>query len=87
MAGADSSRNPYDYFQQTGADQGIYHHCLDRGVTEFPIIGGYTGKESRLLMVTISQPEYPLIEAEIQKLDETAFVIVMPASQVGREGL
>ena len=59
---------------------------LDRGVTEFPIIGGYTGKESRLLMVTISRPEYPLIEAEIQKLDETAFVIVMPASQVRGRG-
>lgn len=86
MAGADSSRNLMIISSKQEQIKEFITTVLDRGVTEFPIIGGYTGKESRLLMVTISRPEYPLIEAEIQKLDETAFVIVMPASQVRGRG-
>lgn len=86
MAGADSSRNLMIISRKHELIKNYITTVVDRGVTEFPIIGGYTGKEGRLLMVTISRPEYQLIEAEILKIDETAFVVVTPASQVRGRG-
>ena len=54
----------------------------DRGVTEFPVLGGFTGKEKRLLMTVISSHELARLQRDIVAIDETAFVVVMPASQV-----
>lgn len=58
----------------------------DRGVTEFPIIGGYTGREKRMLMTTLPRLELHAIQQHILLLDETAFMVVMPANQVMGRG-
>ena len=58
----------------------------DRGVTEIPIHGGFTGKDRFMLMTTISTHEFPKIEKEILAIDETAFIVVMPASHVVGRG-
>ena len=49
----------HDYSSKQEQIKEFITTVLDRGVTEFPIIGGYTGKESRLLMVTISGQNIP----------------------------
>ena len=58
----------------------------DRGVTEIPVIGGFSGEQQAMLMTTVSHQEVPRLEKNIQKIDETAFIIVMPATQVMGRG-
>lgn len=55
-------------------------------MTELPIIGGFTGVDKRMLMTTISIPEMQKLESAILDIDETAFMVVMPASQVRGRG-
>lgn len=55
---------------------------VDRGVTEIPVYGGYTGQEKRMLMTTVSSLEFPRLQKEILAVDETAFIVVVPATQV-----
>lgn len=59
---------------------------IERGVTEIPITGGFTGQQRHMIMTTLSTNEIPRLQKEIQKIDETAFVIIMPASQVMGRG-
>lgn len=58
----------------------------DRGVTEIPVTGGYSGDNHTMLMTTVSHQEVPRLEKNIQKIDETAFIVVMPATQVMGRG-
>lgn len=86
MTGADSSRNLMVISQEHELIKEYITKVADRGVTELPILGGYTGKEKRMLMTAVSRPEYQSLENEILKIDETAFIVVMPASQVRGRG-
>lgn len=58
----------------------------DRGVTEIPVVGGFTGEKQIMLMTTVSIQEVPRMEKHILKIDETAFIVVMPATQVMGRG-
>lgn len=58
----------------------------DRGVTEIPVTGGYSGENHTMLMITVSRQEVPRLEKNIQKIDETAFIVIMPATQVMGRG-
>ena len=58
----------------------------DRGVTEIPVTGGFSGEQQAMLMTTVSHQEVPRLEKNIQKIDETAFIVVMPATQVMGRG-
>lgn len=86
MAGSDSLRNMMIISQKHLNIKEYITTVADRGVTEFPVLGGYTGKEKRMLMTIVSRPELQHIENEILKIDNTAFIIVMPASQVRGRG-
>lgn len=54
----------------------------DRGVTEFPVLGGFTGHEKRLLMTVVSSQELARLQRDITSIDEAAFIVIMPAAQV-----
>ncbi|MGT2911983.1 YitT family protein [Streptococcus cameli] len=86
MAGTDSSRNMMIISEKHPEIKEYITKTMDRGITELPILGGYTGVEKRMLMATVSRPEVQIIETEILSIDETAFIIVMPASQVRGRG-
>lgn len=86
IAGADSSRNLMIISKQHEQIKEYIMTVVDRGVTELPILGGYTGREKRMLMTTISRTEVQIVENEILKIDETAFIIIMPANQVRGRG-
>lgn len=58
----------------------------DRGVTKIPIQGGYSTTNKTMLMTTISNYEFPALQEKILSIDETAFIVVMPASQVFGRG-
>ena len=86
MAGFNSSRN---LFIISDKDQDIRHlitQKMDRGVTQIPIKGGYTNQDKIMLMIALPTPEISKIQAEILQLDETAFMITTPASQIFGRG-
>lgn len=58
----------------------------DRGITEIPVTGGFSGDHQTMLMTTVSRQEVPRLEKNIQKIDEAAFIVVMPATQVMGRG-
>lgn len=86
MTGADSSRNVMIISKKHQEIKEYITTVVDRGVTELPVMGGYTGQEKRMLMTTVSRPELQHIEQAIIGLDETAFIVVMPATQVHGRG-
>ncbi|MDY4760763.1 YitT family protein [Streptococcus thoraltensis] len=58
----------------------------DRGVTEIPVKGGYSGTEQTMLMTTISGYEFVKLQEAITSIDETAFLTVTPTSQASGRG-
>lgn len=86
MSGANSLRNVMIISKDYQKVKEHIRQTVDRGVTELPIIGGYTGKENHMLMTTVSIPEFQKLESGILEIDKTAFIIVMPASQVQGKG-
>ncbi|MGQ7563017.1 YitT family protein [Streptococcus suis] len=86
MTGTNSSRNLFIISQKYKEIKSYITTEVDRGVTELPVIGGYTGSEKRMLMTTVSIPEVQKLENHILQIDETAFIIILPASQVRGRG-
>lgn len=86
MTGFQSSKNIMIISQHSAEIKGRIADAANRGVTEIPIYGGYTGQEKRMLMVTVLTVEVPTIEHLIQAIDPTAFIIIMPATQVHGRG-
>ncbi|MDW8745040.1 YitT family protein [Streptococcus suis] len=86
MSGIQSSRNVMIISQKSEEIKDYITKVADRGVTELPIIGGFTGVDKRMLMTTISIPEMQKLETAVLEIDETAFMVVMPASQVRGRG-
>lgn len=59
---------------------------IDRGVTQLPAIGGYTGEARPVLMVVVYQTEFTKLKQLIKTVDPSAFVIVADAYEVLGEG-
>lgn len=86
MSGTDSLRNVLIISQKYAEIKEYITNIADRGVTELPVVGGFTGTDKRMLMTIISIPEMQKLETAILDIDETAFMVVMPASQVRGRG-
>ena len=82
MTGLHSSRNVLIISKKSIDVKEYITTKADRGVTQIPILGGYSEKENTMLMTTVSTREFPKLQTEILKIDSTAFMVVMPASQV-----
>lgn len=86
MSGTGSARNMMIISKHYPKIKEYITKTADRGVTEFPIVGGYTGSDQRMLMTTVSIPEMQKLETAILEIDPAAFMIVMPANQVRGRG-
>lgn len=82
MTGAQSSKNLMIISKNALQIKEKISQVANRGVTEIPIYGGYTGEEKRMLMVTVLTVEVPTIEHIVQAIDPTAFMVITPATQV-----
>ena len=82
MTGLNSSRNVLIISQKNSQIREYITQTADRGVTQIPILGGYSDKENTMIMTTVSTREFPKLQSEILKIDTTAFMVVMPAAQV-----
>jgi uncharacterized membrane-anchored protein YitT (DUF2179 family) len=65
--------------------QGIFEE-VDRGVTTVSGTGGYTEDSRPILLCVVDQKEVTKLKQTVKKIDPTAFVIVMNASEVLGEG-
>lgn len=59
---------------------------FDRGVTLFDVRGGYRNEPKEMLMVIINEREITAFQEMILQNDESAFVVVMSASEVMGRG-
>lgn len=59
---------------------------LDRGITEEYIRGGYLKEESMMLMCILSNKEYVKLKEEVLKIDNSAFLFVVPTNEVYGKG-
>ena len=84
--GFDSSKNVMIISKEFQIIKDYITKEMDRGVTKFPIRGGYTTSDKIMLMAVVSTYELPSLQEKILEIDDTAFVVVMPASQVVGRG-
>ncbi|MGT2742594.1 YitT family protein [Streptococcus plurextorum] len=84
--GFNSSKNIMIISEQSAAIRQYITEKANRGVTQIPVLGGISSDSKTMLMATITSHELPKLQAEILKIDETAFIVVMPASQVMGRG-
>ncbi|KHD44593.1 YitT family protein [Streptococcus hongkongensis] len=80
--GFNSSKNVIIISKEYSQIKEYIQKVMDRGVTKIPIRGGYTTKDNIMLMAVISTYEFPSLQEKITELDDTAFVVVMPAAHV-----
>ncbi len=58
-------------------------HTISRGVTEIPATGGYTGRGTSMLFVTVARPsEVVKVKRTVYELDKSAFIISWSAKEV-----
>ena len=86
MVGLNSSRNLLIISQNSEQILNYITRVADRGATKIPILGGHTGHAQNMIMTTLSTREVPKVQGEIQKIDETAFIVIVPASTVMGRG-
>ena len=84
--GVTSSRNVMIISPKNQAIKEYIATKADRGVSEIPITGGYSGKNKTMLMTTVSIQEVSRLEKNILSIDPTAFVVIMPATHVRGRG-
>lgn len=59
---------------------------FDRTVTEISGVGGYTGKEKKVLVCVMGNSEFYQLKALIEEIDPKAFIYTTRASEVHGEG-
>ncbi len=59
---------------------------LGRTATVIPCIGGYSGREKRMLSVSFDMTQYSVLLASVLRIDPNAFVTVQRAHEVNGEG-
>lgn len=84
--GFDSSKNVMIISREYQSIKDHITQVMDRGVTKIPIRGGYTTSDKVMLMAIISTYELPSLQEKILEIDDTAFIVVMPAAQVVGRG-
>lgn len=59
---------------------------LERGATLFTAQGGFRGEEKKVLLIAVSDRQYPILIDMINEIDPHAFVITTDASDMHGEG-
>lgn len=55
---------------------------VSRGITVFSVSSGYTGNEKNMLMIILSNQEYPTVLNIMEGIDKKAFIIAYNVSEV-----
>lgn len=76
----------YIITDETEAVRNAILYTLERGCTEVPTYGGFTGVERSMLMVVVARSEVSRLKDTVRQMDSKAFVIVSDAQEVLGEG-
>lgn len=86
MLGGQSSKNVMIISEKEEVIRKYILEHMGRGATILEGKGAYTMDNRPVLMVAISQKEYPVLEMDIKRIDEKVFMIVNDAYYVHGEG-
>lgn len=84
--GFNTSKNIMIISDKTDTIVHYITQTANRGVTQIPVKGGISSENRMMLMTTVTSHELPRMQEAILRIDETAFIVVMPASQVMGRG-
>ena len=59
---------------------------VKRTSTIINVVGGYSGENKKMLMVTFTMPQYAALRNVLNKVDKTAFVSIHRAHEINGEG-
>ena len=59
---------------------------LDRGTTFFKSVGGYSGRDSEMLMCVVDRKQFYAVKNIVDRWDPRAFVIASETKEVFGEG-
>lgn len=62
------------------------HDVLERGTTITDAVGGYTNNAKKIILVVVSQNQYPQLIDLINEIDSKAFIITTDTTDVHGEG-
>lgn len=86
LYGSDSAKLVYIVTDRPAELTSAFLKQLSVGVTSIRATGSYTGKERVLLLCAMHQKVLPQARVLVRDLDEHAFLIVTPATQIFGEG-
>ncbi|MDL4839256.1 YitT family protein [Aquibacillus rhizosphaerae] len=86
QVGLNTSKNVMIITDQIEEVRQILLKDIDRGVTVLNGTGGYTDEERKVLMCVVAQNEFSKVTQTIKRVDPSAFVVAMNATEVLGEG-
>ena len=84
--GGESAKSVYVISEKRKEISDYIHHHMERGSTILEAKGGFTGDKREMLLVVVTQKQYPEFVKVVKNLDEKAFLIVQDATEVHGEG-
>jgi len=86
LLGGKNTKSVYIITKEPDLIKKAIYDSIFRGVTEMPIIGGYSKDQKTMLLCVVRNREYYQIIKVINKYDSEAFVFVNNSSEVLGEG-
>lgn len=86
LYGGESAKSVYIISDKQEEITAYVHEHMERGSTILNARGGYTGDQRDVLLVVITQKQYPELAHRVTELDPNAFLIVQDATEVRGEG-
>jgi uncharacterized membrane-anchored protein YitT (DUF2179 family) len=59
---------------------------IHRTSTIFRVVGGYSGQDKRMLMVSFTMRQYAELLSTVNRIDKNAFITVHAAHEINGEG-
>ena len=86
LDGINISRNIYIISSKPEEIKRQIYAEIGRGVTELKAVGGFTGEDRIVLMCTVEKFSVAKIKQIVQSIDEKAFMLIDPVSEVVGHG-
>ena len=84
--GGENAKSVYIFSDERKKISDYVHNHMERGSTILEAKGGFTGDKREVLLVVITQKQYPELVKVIKDVDPKAFLIVQDATEVHGEG-
>lgn len=86
LMGGQESKSVQIISEQHSIISAKIHEVLERGTTITDAVGGYTNNAKKIILVVVSQNQYPQLIDLINEIDPKAFIITTDTTDVHGEG-